>query len=214
MLKIKNELIKLNSNTRIYNLKIPVIAITGGIASGKTTVSQIISSKSLPLISADTLVKEIYQQIDVQNFIAKNYPETIIDKKIDFKKLRAIFFEDENKKNVIEKLIYQHLEEKFNKTVGALSNPSFIIYDVPLLFEKDLSRQVDIIICVYTKEKLQLERLLKRDNISIDLAQKILKTQIDIEIKKTKSHFIIENNQSLDYLINNIDDVLAEIFLN
>lgn len=76
----------------------------------------------------------------------------------------------------------------------------FIIYDVPLLFEKKLLLKVDDFILCYASEEDQVERLCKRDQIDIKLAQKIIKTQMNIELKKSKSTLIVDNSFELKNL--------------
>ena len=182
---------KITQNERLYNIDIPVIGLTGGIATGKSTCSQIFEKKKLPVICADTLVKNIYQYPETIEFIASEVPLAVKDQQINFPLLRNEFFSDDSLKQRIEKFIYSHLQSEFISNVPA--DAALVIYDVPLLFEKNLQSKFDLTLLVYSDRETQKKRLLERDQISAELAEKILSDQMDIEEKRKLSDFIIDN---------------------
>jgi dephospho-CoA kinase len=92
-----------------------------------------------------------------------------------------------------------------------LSSPQMVVYDVPLLFEKAMEQMVDITILVYAPRTIQKDRLMKRDHISGELAETILNQQMDIESKKSKSQFIIENTKSEQELLKEVETFLQKI---
>jgi dephospho-CoA kinase len=185
---------------RLYQIPVPIVALTGGIACGKTTVAKMFIEKKIPLISADELVKEIYQEAESFEFVRKVYPAATTEGKINFSILRSAVFENIDLQSKVEEFIYQRLPEKFLEAFTKFSKPEMVVYDVPLLFEKKLESKVDQIICVYCPKEKQIERLLNRDKISLDLAQKMLQKQIDIEDKKKRSDFVIKNTLDLNHL--------------
>lgn len=209
--EIKPNLIKLNASQRLYHLEKPIIGLTGGIASGKSTVAQILKDKGYKIIDADQLVKKIYSKEETKDFIKSIASDCVDSDQINFSKLREQFFSDHLLKEKIERFIYQKLPDFFLKEVDP--SDSFIIYDVPLLFEKNLNSLIDFSILVYCPKNLQLERLKNRDRISNDLANKILDNQMDIEIKKNKSDFIIDNSEDLLKLPEEVEKVLQAIFI-
>ncbi len=209
--EIKPNLIKLNASQRLYHLEKPIIGLTGGIASGKSTVAQILKDKGYKIIDADQLVKKIYSKEETKDFIKSIASDCVDSDQINFSKLREQFFSDHLLKEKIERFIYQKLPDFFLKEVDP--SDSFIIYDVPLLFEKNLNSLIDFSILVYCPKNLQLERLKNRDRISNDLAKKILDNQMDIEIKKNKSDFIIDNSEDLLKLPEEVEKVLQAIFI-
>lgn len=210
--KLKEKYIKLTSKNRLYSLPYPIIALTGGIATGKTTVSNILKDKKLPVICADNLVRNIYKTQDAFDFISSNFPQAIHNNAIDFKILRSIFFNDKNAQEKIEEFIYARLEIFFKKEADAFDDLSYVIYDVPLLFEKELDSKVDLSICVYSPRDKQIERVLKRDNIDQQLAEKIIDTQTDIEQKRQLSDLIIDNTQAIENITNTVTKLLSKIF--
>ena len=200
MKKLKSNLIKHTPETRLYQIPVPIIGLTGGIASGKSTIADFFKKENIPVIDADRLVKNIYQTIETKNFIRTNFPQAIEGNEINFKKLRELVFQDPLSKTSLENQIYQYLPSEFKKAFTSLNNPLFIVYDVPLLFEKKLDPFIDLSICVYAPRKMQIERLIIRDHSTQEMAEKIIDQQIDIEEKKKHANFVIENTSNLNEL--------------
>lgn len=213
-LVLKSNLISKTQATRLYQLPVPVIGLTGGIATGKTTVAQMLMDRGLAVISADKLVKNIYATAEAKNFIQQNYPQCFKqnDQSIDFKTLRKLVFENPKIKTQIENFIYQRMPAQFTNAFQGFSSPQVIVYDVPLLFEKQLNHLVDLSVCVYLSKEEQILRLMKRDQIERQLAEKILNEQLPIDEKKRLSDMVIENNSSLDDLQIAVDHFINQCF--
>ena len=211
-MKLKDNYKRLNSQSRLHGLSIPVIGLTGGIATGKSTVAKFLRRKGLPILDADELVKNIYAKDETKNFIKQKFSMAIQQDSIHFPTLREIFFNDGKAKEEIESFIYQRLPQAFLEVLVKLGNPDFIIYDVPLLFEKKLNSLVDLSVVVYAPRNIQRTRLMKRDGISEEMAKKILNHQEDIEDKKLKADFIIDNSLSEAELNEEINQFLSKFF--
>ncbi|HLT22059.1 MAG TPA: dephospho-CoA kinase [Bacteriovoracaceae bacterium] len=211
-MKLKNKFIKLNSADRLYELSIPIIALTGGIATGKSTVANYFQKANLPLLDADKLVKLVYQKDEVIEHIRRRHSSVMENNKIQFRKLREIFFQDQKVKNEIENLIYSHLPGVFKEELTKLGSPSFVIYDIPLLFEKNLESKFDLNILVYTDPEIQIERLIKRDHHTEEEARNIINQQISITEKKERSDLVIFNTKDLSYLQEQVNGVIENIF--
>ena len=208
-MKLKPELIKLKESQRLHQCDVPIIAITGGIACGKSTVSDYLSSLGHFVINADHLVKEIYQTPEALKFLKNNCPSAITSEQIDFKKLRQEVFDNADLKNKVEQFIYQRLPQAFYIKKQAMKpDQEVIFYDVPLLFEKGLDSQVDLHWCVYVSEQTQIERLVIRDSISEADAKKIIAQQMPIEEKKKRAHRTIDNSQSREMTLKQVDQEL------
>lgn len=212
-MKLKNEFIRLTPKTRLYQLNIPIIGLTGGIASGKSTVSKELSAKGFYVIDADQLVKSIYNTQEAFNFVSSEFPTAVTDSNINFKILRQKVFLEKNAKELVEKFIYQRLPEAFMNEFRKLKNPECIIYDVPLLFEKKIDALVDVNVLVYAPRKIQLNRLITRDGHVEEMANNIIGQQMDIEAKKNQAQFVIDNSETTTNLIENINQFLHQVFI-
>lgn len=211
-MRLKNHLVKLSADKRLYQLSVPVVGLTGGIASGKSTVSQRLKAKGLAVIDADHLVKTIYSTPEAIRFVSLKFPEAVENNQINFKLLRQKVFLSEEAKKLVEEFIYQRLPDAFLSAFHKFKDPECVIYDVPLLFEKGLEGLVDINVLVYAPRKTQQERLMDRDGHLEVMAKNILDQQMDIEEKKKKAEFIIDNSQTLKELAENIEEFLRQSF--
>lgn len=198
MIKLNPKWETLEIDKRLYHMPVPIIGLTGGIASGKSSVSKLLRATGIRIIDADALVKQVYQTERAVNGIKTLAPEAIVDGKVDFKKLRPLFFSSGELQAQVEKLIYAGMPEVFKNAFEneIKDHQNFIIYDVPLLFEKDLASRVDTKVCVYCDQETQVERLLKRDSIDLELANKMLARQWDIEKKRQESDLVIDNSKT------------------
>ena len=183
---------KLTKDNRIYNLDIPVTGLTGGVATGKTTVSNYLREQGHQVICADELIKKIYQQTETHDFIETNYPQVIHNSQIDFRQLRKLFFSNVEIQSKIENHLYPKLQIEFLKV---LPKTHHVFYDVPLLFEKKLNLLVDATICVYVNPDIQRQRLINRDSISFQEASLIIKAQMPIDEKRKLADFVIDNSK-------------------
>jgi dephospho-CoA kinase len=189
---------KLNEKSRLHGATRPIWAITGGIATGKSTVSHLLKSKGLWVIDADQLVKSIYHEHDVVEWVKSHVPEAVEadGNTINFPILRQSFFAKLELKQTLEKIIYQRIPHHFVKQMELIpKSQKVIFYDVPLLFEKQLDGFVDMVVVVYCPNSLQLERLIKRDHLDATLAATILGHQMPIDEKKAKADIVIMNDQ-------------------
>ena len=145
LLKPKEDLIKIIERAdRLYQFQVPIIGLTGGIGTGKSTVAKLLKKAHLPLIDADALIKSIYQMPEIIENIKTLAPNAIAGNQIDFRVLRSLFFNDKTLKAKIEKMLYAQMPEAFKLAYKELGSPDFVIYDIPLLFEKKLENKAAI----------------------------------------------------------------------
>jgi len=203
---------KLTTSNRLYQLDIPIIGLTGSIATGKTTVSNILKEKSIPLICADSLIKKIYTYPATIEAIKARFPSVIENENsIVFSKLRKLAFNNESIKKQLEEILYLHLETELKKEIEIKKIKSFFIYDTPLLFERGLESYYDYIVCIYSIKEVQIERLIKRDKITEELAHKMIASQISIEEKKVKSNYVIDNSLTIEKSLAQVELLIEEL---
>lgn len=214
---IKEKILLLKPEQRLYSVPNPIIGLTGGIATGKSTVSKNLLKKGFHIIDADQLIKNIYKKEKTFHFIKENYPKAIENNSINFHQLRNILFTSSFELNQVEDFLYPQLKEEFLKN-SPKNKKELIIYDVPLLFEKNLHQKVDFCTLVYSDKMTQIKRVIKRDNCSREIAEKILQNQISLEKKKEMSHYVLMNtaettlhnlSHQVDQFIHNITDELT-----
>lgn len=190
---------------RLYHLPIPIIGLTGGIGSGKSSVAKLLVENGHTVIGADDLVKSIYQKPTAIEFVSKNFPSAFESGKINFKTLRQLAFGDEKHRKKLEGMIYPQLEDELKTAIGKLSPlPEFVFYDVPLLFERGLDSKVDLKVVVYVPHDIQVQRVMKRDHSTHELAEKIIAQQWPIERKKNLAHYVIDNQGTSEQLVTEV----------
>lgn len=196
---------------RLYECPLPMIAITGGIATGKSTVSDLLRQQGQVIICADGLVKEIYQQEETVDFVSRLSYAAVKEGKIDFAFLRQLFFNDRSIQLQLENYIYSHLPLAFNQKMQEQRPEHYLFYDVPLLFEKSLDERVDLSICVYCPRDIQKKRLLSRDGNTEELVEKILSSQLDIEVKRQRASLVVDNSGTLEQLEEQVPKLIRTI---
>lgn len=201
-----------SSDQRLYQVRVPVIGLTGGIASGKSTVSRLLKARGFQIIDADQLVKDVYATEEAKEFLQKKHPDVLQDGKILFPLLREKVFKDKKVKLEIENFIYQRLPDAFQAAYQKLNRPEIVIYDVPLLFEKNMESMFDVTVLVYAPRKIQQARLMTRDGHQEAMANTILDQQMDIEEKKEKAEFVIDNSGTEEKLVEGIEAFLHQYF--
>lgn len=210
---LRKEHYHLTPNQRLLSFSKPIIALTGGIASGKSTVSTHLQERGIQVVCADKIIKDIYKEQATVEFISKIAPTCMNGAAIDFGKLRKIFFSNRDLKSKIEHYLFNLYPDFLQQSFNKVETQDFILYDVPLLFEKSLQKGVDQTICVYTTSSMQIQRVQKRDGSTIEVAQSIINAQMSLENKKELSNFVINNVKDLTYLKKQTDDLISLLFV-
>ncbi len=212
MKRLKHKYIRLAPEQRLHECPYPIVGLTGGIATGKSSVSKIFKDEGFWVICADDLIHRIYDAQETIEFVRNLVPNSIKENIIDFPSLRKAFFSDPKLKKQLETFLYERLPQAFKEALPQNNEYDVIIYDVPLLFEKAMANKFDQVITVATSELLQLERLKERDGSDIDTHQKVIKAQWPLSEKRANSDFVIENDLGLSDLENRVKFFIAEIF--
>tara|TARA_A100001015_G_scaffold262024_1_gene307925 strand:- start:276 stop:857 length:582 start_codon:yes stop_codon:yes gene_type:complete len=147
-----------------------IIVITGGIATGKSTILKQFSFLGANSFSSDKMVNDIYRD-DKEFFleIRKLYPQAIEKGEINKKKLSNLAFKNEQVLHNLEQMIYPKLIKKRAKIIkiSFLNNISSIVFEIPLLFEKKIDKEFDLIVTTKCNKELQMQRYLKRKNADL-----------------------------------------------
>lgn len=192
------------------------IGLTGGIATGKSTVTKQLREMGYLVVDADeiskqVLVKESPEFKTVLKHFGKEY--LLPDGSLDRKKIGDRIFSNSEDKKFLEGIVHPKVQEKVSeiKRQAQQSGKKIAFYDVPLLFEKKMNDQFDQIILVSADENTQLSRLQKRDGFILEQARIRLKNQLPMQQKKMSATYVIENNSSFEDLKKQLDQILKSI---
>ncbi|PFU69186.1 dephospho-CoA kinase [Bacillus thuringiensis] len=179
-----------------------VIGLTGGIASGKSTVSEMFRELSIPVIDADVIAREVVEQgKPAYNKIVEVFGAEVLqqDGELDRPRLGSIVFYNEEKRLQLNKIVHPAVREEMNrkKEMYIKEGMQAVVLDIPLLFESKLTSLVDRILVVAVKPHTQLERLMKRNNFSEEEATARIQSQMPLEEKVKNADEVINNDGTI-----------------
>ncbi len=178
-----------------------VIGLTGGIATGKSTVAKMFSDLGAKVLSADDIVHDLLNRKDIRRMILEEFGEGVFDRDgtIDRKKLGSIVFSDSEKKIRLEAIIHpyvlQDLAEEAERFRG--SENGVLILEIPLLIETSFTGKVDKVIVVTAEQETQINRLVKRYGICRDEALQRIKSQLPLSQKVKFADWVINTDGTL-----------------
>lgn len=188
-----------------------IIGVTGGIGMGKSAVSTYLLSHGYQVIDTDIISKEVANMSAFLESVRLVFGEAfIVNGKLDRKKMGDLVFNDKSANAKLTSLIHPIIKTKVIEKINN-SNVSYVFVDVPLLYESGFDDLCHYVICVYSNNETNVSRLMKRDNLTVEQALARIKSQLDIEIKKQKAHFIIDNSLDLCYTYKQVDEVLYKV---
>jgi dephospho-CoA kinase len=181
-----------------------IAGLTGGIASGKSTVSAVLAEAGARVIDADRIAREAARKgTAVHADIVAHFGRDILlpDGEIDRRRLGDIVFNDPIEKQVLEGLIHPWVREETARRLERIRTEApnaVVILDVPLLFEAGMHHGLEEVIVVYAPEAAQLARLMARDRLPPAEALARIRSQMPIEHKKALATLVIDNSGSLE----------------
>jgi dephospho-CoA kinase len=180
------------------------IGLTGGIASGKSTVARIFASLGAVVIDLDQIAHEVMNndpmlKLDIESYFG---PEIIReDKTVDRKKLGELVFGNPEDLKALNDIVHPHVTRRWREKIETIlrngGKDAIVVSDVPLLFEAGLKQFFDLIILVYIPTEEQVRRLGLRDGLTSEEAQRRLSAQMPIEEKKKHAQVVIDNQGDL-----------------
>ncbi|MEN1935112.1 dephospho-CoA kinase [Paenibacillus sp. 102] len=179
-----------------------VIGLTGGIASGKSTVSQMFRELSIPVIDADIIAREVVEQgKEAYKEIVEVFGEEILqaDGALDRPRLGSIVFHNEEKRLRLNKIVHPAVRKEMNtqKDMYIKEGVQAVVLDIPLLFESKLTELVDQILVVAVSPSTQLERLMKRNGFIEEEAKARIDSQMSLAKKVTLANKVIYNDGTI-----------------
>ena len=179
-----------------------VIGLTGGIATGKSTVSNMFKARGIPVLDADQIAHDLLERgTKVFQQIVDEFGEDVVSSTgcICRKTLGRIVFDDASKRERLNNIVHPEVKRIMCQQIDAFKS-SFepvIVLDVPLLFESGFHTLCDYTVVVYTDEETQLKRLMKRNNLTQEEAMKRINAQMPLKDKVQLADWVIDNSSHL-----------------
>lgn len=189
-----------------------IVGITGSIASGKSLVTNYLLENNYKVIDSDKISHNVLLLEEVKQKIEYNFGSKIItNNQVDRKQLGMIIFNDNNKKEKLQSIVFPYILQEINNQINEYKDEKIIFLDAPLLIEYNLLYLVDKVIMLNIEKNIQIERLMKRDNITYDYAISKINAQIPLEEKLQYADYIIDNNLDRNNAINQIKNIIKQL---
>ena len=191
-----------------------VVALTGGIGAGKSTVAQNFAELGALVVDADQLARIAIERGSdgFAEVLLRFGDEIILNGDIDRKKLAEIVFSDEAARKDLEKIIHPRVQATFSEVVEDLEHDDILIYEIPLLAETDAAEKFDYIITVEADIELRKERLLKR-GLYISQIEKRMAAQASQESREAIADSVIRNDGDEDSLLRQVENLWESVLL-
>ncbi|MFD1067424.1 dephospho-CoA kinase [Oceanobacillus locisalsi] len=180
-----------------------VIGLTGGIASGKSTISQMFTASDIPVIDADVIAREVVEPGEASyQQVVDLFGEDIVraDGTIDRPKLGSIVFSNEEKREQLNQIVHPAVRKRMLKKKEDYINQGekCVVLDIPLLFESKLTSLADKTLVVFVDENTQLKRLMERNQLSEQEAMDRITSQMALAEKARLADAVIDNNGTIE----------------
>ena len=192
-----------------------IIGITGSIGTGKSTVSNYLISKGYSVVDADKISKGAYNVgSNGYKAILEVFGEEILNSngEVDRKKIKKIVFDNSNMLQRLNMAIHPIIINEIEKEIEILLESQNVVFlDAPLLIETELHKKVDKIIVVACDKNEQINRIIKRDKITADMAISIINSQMSIDEKLKFADYVVYNNSTIENLYSQVEEIILEI---
>ncbi|WOS96649.1 dephospho-CoA kinase [Nosocomiicoccus massiliensis] len=190
------------------------IGITGGIASGKSTVSHYLKDKGYVVLDADIYARNVLNKgTEGLKKIVEHFGNGILndDGTLNREVLGHIVFNDKDERAVLNSITHPIIRQEMNDDKNKNLKTGHVFSDIPLLYENKLEDQFDIVIVVYVDEDTQLKRLMTRNDFTEEEARRRIASQLSLEEKKKRADIVFNNNDTKEALYNQIDDFIKQL---
>ncbi|MGV2937959.1 dephospho-CoA kinase [Mesobacillus sp. LC4] len=192
-----------------------VIGLTGGIASGKSTISAMFTEMGITVIDADIEARLAVEPGEkAYNDIVSHFGNEILeeDRTINRPKLGEIIFNNEEKRMLLNSIVHPAVRERMaqKREKAEAADEKAVVLDIPLLFESKLTGLVEKIIVVFVDEQTQLERLMKRNGFSEEEAYSRINSQMPLKAKIALADAVVDNSGSIEESKQQLMNILSE----
>ena len=193
-----------------------VYGLTGGIGSGKSAAAALFEERGIPVVSADELSRVVVTPgSEGLLAVVAAFGEGVLDEsgELNRRKLGALIFKDPAQRQRLESILHPRIRDRFQDVLAMLraTGHALVIYEVPLLFETGLDKQVKAVILVSAPESVRIARVAARDRLTEAEVRARLAAQLDEASRRARSHFILENDGDLAHLERQVDELLPKL---
>ena len=193
------------------------VGLTGGIASGKSTVARMLVEKGAVLIDFDELTREV-EEPDKPAWweIVRHFGEAVLlpDRRIDRGKLGAIVFGDPVKRRLLNDIVHPAVFDEWRKRLTEIERrqpDAVVLSDIPLLIEAGLEKMVDVVLLIYIPPDEQIRRLMARNGLSREEAERRVSAQMPIAQKIPRADRVIRNEGSIEETAREVERIWEEL---
>ena len=192
------------------------VGITGGIGSGKSTVTNMLKNKDLPIVDADIVAREIFILYpEVLSKIKVEFGEEFFDEdgKLKRKELGNYIFEKDSRRRKLEDIVMPYIIREIQYRLKAYEeeNCELCFLDAPTLIENNLHSTMDVTILVWVNSKVQIQRVMQRDGLDLNETMNRIKAQMSLEEKKKFADFIIDNGGSVENTESQLNLIITQL---
>ena len=181
-------------------MKITVAGLTGGLASGKSAAAEMFRAAGAYIIDTDVIARRVTDFSEVREKLQRFFGEAFSGETLNRRELRKIVFSDEEKRKLLDSVLHPSIMEETKREISEAvlkSTSPVIIVVVPLLFETEFYKLTKPNITVACDESVRIERLQKRDNVSMELAESMVRAQMTDEERAARADIVLENDGGL-----------------
>jgi dephospho-CoA kinase len=193
-----------------------IIGLTGGIGSGKSTVSHLFVARGAKLVDADAIAREVVELgSPILAEVVAAFGEEILhpDGRLNRKQLGNLVFQNPALKKQLENILHPPIRQLIRTRMNEFESADpegLVVVDIPLLFESKLESMFEHVVVVYVPEEVQITRLIAREGWSEDVAKRRIATQMPIEDKRLRADTVIENQFSLEQTADQVDALMTK----
>jgi len=190
-----------------------IVGLTGGLASGKSTIAQILIERGFDVIDADEVARDVVKPgSESLEKIVKRWGIEILndDGSLNRKKLASIVFKDKSQRRELEKILHPEILKRMIQ-LAENSADEIVILVVPLLFEEQLDEWCDFTVSLTAPDEVRIERAMKKHKISREMVQDRMKTQLSEKKRNSKAGYVVNTDCTIEELQSKVDNLINKI---
>uniref|UniRef100_A0A0N5BX58 Dephospho-CoA kinase domain-containing protein n=1 Tax=Strongyloides papillosus TaxID=174720 RepID=A0A0N5BX58_STREA len=194
-----------------------LVGLTGGIATGKSTISEYMKSLNIPVVDADVIAREIVKNgTSVHKKLRESFDSSFFNPEtgeLNREKMAEYVFRDIGARKLLNSITHPPIKRRIILEIikAFFKGHQFLILDIPLLFESGMAKFVQKIVVVSCDGETQANRLMKRDNITRSEAANKINAQMPLRLKRERANFIVDNNGNVEETLEIVDELISRL---